>query len=90
MHRRATETQLHSGAGFSGPRVVTVPGGDRFTRSGDEVVASLFSLLSSAPHLFGTELGQLERDLRRLLRSTSEMGLFSEVSSCMTLSIGSN
>lgn len=50
----------------------------------------MFSLLSSAPHLFGTELGQLERDLRRLLRSTSEMGLFSEVSNCMTLSIGSN
>jgi SAM-dependent methyltransferase len=85
-----TEKQSLSGAGFSGPRVVTVPGGDRFTRSEDEVVASLFSLSSSAPHLFGTELGQFEHDLRRLLRSTSEAGLFSEVSNSMTLSIWSN
>jgi len=41
-------------------------------------VASVFSLLSAAPHLLGARLGDFERDLRDLLRLTSPDGRFSE------------
>ncbi len=82
-----TEKESLSDAGFTGPVVVEVAGGDAFTRTEDQVVASVFSLSSAAPHLFGDGVGRFEGDLRMLLRSASPHGLFSEVSQATTLSI---
>ena len=42
-----------------------------YERSEDDIVASVFSLSSSAPHLFGARLDEFERDLRALLRAPS-------------------
>jgi SAM-dependent methyltransferase len=65
-------------AGFDGP-VRYEPGGDRVhLRTEDEVVASVFSLSSATPHLFGDRVGQFERDLRALLRATAPDGQFAE------------
>jgi SAM-dependent methyltransferase len=64
-------------AGFSGPRRIEVAG-HLHERSEDDVVASVFSLSWAAPHLFGDRLDRFERDLRRLLRTVSPAGLFSE------------
>jgi SAM-dependent methyltransferase len=64
-------------AGFSGPRHVTVEG-HIHARSLDEIVASVFSLSSAAPHLFGTRVDDFETELRGLLRRTSPEGRFAE------------
>ncbi|OHV34522.1 hypothetical protein BBK14_15555 [Parafrankia soli] len=53
-------------------------GGLVVERSADEAVASVFSLSSAAPHLFGDRRGAFERDLRGLLRETSATGRSSE------------
>jgi hypothetical protein len=45
--------------------------------SGD-IVATVFSLSSSTPHLFGDNRTDFEAKLRQLLHSTSPTGLFSE------------
>lgn len=65
-------------AGFSGPERHVVPGGQALERTGDDVVAWVFSMSFSAPHLFGTALGAFEADLRRLLEDASPSGRFSE------------
>jgi hypothetical protein len=65
-------------AGFEGPEIVAIEGGDVFERSQDQVVASVLSLSSAAPHLFGDRLPGLTDDLRRLLRAASPSGVFSE------------
>jgi SAM-dependent methyltransferase len=72
------EDEILRAAGFRDPRRLRV-GGDRvFTRSEDEVVASVFSLSSAAPHLFGGRHAEFEDRLRALLRSVSPTGRFSE------------
>lgn len=65
-------------AGFSGPERHAVPGGQVLDRTEDDVVAGVFSLSYSAPHLFGARREEFEADLRRLLREASPSGLFSE------------
>jgi SAM-dependent methyltransferase len=65
-------------AGFRGPDRVEVGGGAIAGRSEDEVVASVFSLSSAAPHLFGERMGAFEQELRGLLRQASPSGQFSE------------
>ncbi|MFJ9032063.1 class I SAM-dependent methyltransferase [Streptomyces sp. NPDC102274] len=65
-------------AGFSGPERYVVPGGQALERSCDDVLSGVFSMSSSAPHLFGTRRGGFEADLGRLLRETSPSGRFSE------------
>jgi len=72
------EDGIYGGAGLVGPEVVTVPGGDVFERTEDEVVASVLSLSSAAPHLFGDRLPEFVHDLRGVLRSASPDGVFSE------------
>ena len=47
-------------------------------RTEDQVVASVFSLSSAAPHLFGERMGAFEQELRGLLRQASPSGQFSE------------
>ncbi|MFE5243445.1 MULTISPECIES: class I SAM-dependent methyltransferase [unclassified Streptomyces] len=75
---RGGEAAVLTGAGFTGPRRLVVPAGQALERTHDDVVAYVFSLSSSAPHLFGARQDAFEEDLRRLLREASPRGLFSE------------
>ncbi|MDX3853281.1 class I SAM-dependent methyltransferase [Streptomyces sp. AK02-01A] len=72
------ESAVLSRAGFSGPERYVVPGGQALERTCGDVLAWVFSLSSSAPHLFGTRHGDFEADLNRLLRDASPSGRFSE------------
>lgn len=71
------ETGIYRGAGFAGPERFEIPR-RLVTRTADEVVAAIFSLSGSAPHLFGVRRAGFEADLRALLRATGPDGLFSE------------
>jgi SAM-dependent methyltransferase len=73
------EAAVFARAGFSGPQRLVVPGGQPLARSQDDVVAGVFSMSFSAPHLFGTRREAFEADLRRLLRAASPSGLYSEL-----------
>ncbi|WP_328947309.1 class I SAM-dependent methyltransferase [Streptomyces sp. NBC_00250] len=72
------EATVLARAGFSGPERRVVPGGQVLERTQDDVVAGVFSMSYSAPHLFGARGNAFESDLRRLLRETSPSGRFSE------------
>jgi SAM-dependent methyltransferase len=72
------EDAVFRSAGFVGPEVLHVPGGDVFVRTEDEIVASVLSLSSAAPHLFRARLDDFLGDLRVLLRESSPEQLFSE------------
>jgi SAM-dependent methyltransferase len=72
------EAAVLARAGFAGPRRLVVPGGQALERGSDDVVAGVFSLSSSAPHLFGTHRDAFEADLRTLLTRSSPTGRFSE------------
>ncbi|GGX29859.1 class I SAM-dependent methyltransferase [Streptomyces lomondensis] len=72
------EAEVFARAGFSGPWRLVVPGGQALERSVEDVVAWVFSMSFSAPHLFGEGRGDFEADLRRLLREASASGRFSE------------
>ncbi|MET8527015.1 class I SAM-dependent methyltransferase [Micromonospora sp. NPDC005172] len=72
------EGEIMLAAGFSGPARLTVKQGMVVQRSVDEVVAAVFSLSSSAPHLFGDRLPAFEADLRELLSAATRHGLFAE------------
>ncbi|WP_217169793.1 class I SAM-dependent methyltransferase [Streptomyces sp. AC512_CC834] len=72
------EAAVLSAAGFAGPYRHVVPGGQPLERTTDDVVAGVFSMSFSAPHLFGARLGAFEKDLRDLLREASPSGRFSE------------
>jgi SAM-dependent methyltransferase len=62
-------TKALDAAGFGEPVELPVPAGQTFERSEDDIVASVFSQSSSAPHLFGDRLDEFEGDLRGLLRA---------------------
>lgn len=49
------------------------------TRTVDEVLAAIYSLSSSTPHLFGDQQAAFDAEARRLLLAASPSGLFSEV-----------
>jgi SAM-dependent methyltransferase len=72
------EESVFRAAGFSGPEVVIVPGGEVFERSQDQVVASVLSLSYAAPHLFGGQLAAFVGRLRALLQDVSPAGIFAE------------
>nr|WP_205354518.1 SAM-dependent methyltransferase [Embleya scabrispora] len=72
------EAEVFARAGFARCRRLVVPGGQALERTCDDVVAWVFSMSSSAPHLFGARRGDFEADLRRLLRQASASGRFSE------------
>ena len=65
-------------AGFRGPTRLELAGGRVLDRTEDEVVASVFSRSSGAPHLFGERLAEFEAELRGLLRQAAPDGRFSE------------
>jgi SAM-dependent methyltransferase len=71
------EDAIMVAAGFSGPQRLRVAG-HLYARSEDEIVASVFSLSSAAPHHFGERLAEFEAELRRLLRDHSPSGRFAE------------
>lgn len=71
------EDAIYRGAGFLGPDRLTIPG-RVVARTADDVVASVFSLSSSAPQLFGGRLAAFEAELRQLVAGASRTGLFSE------------
>ncbi|MBM7171216.1 class I SAM-dependent methyltransferase [Streptomyces sp. G44] len=72
------EREILTGAGFSGARRLVVPGGQALERTPDDVVAWVFSMSFSAPHLFGARREEFEAALRELLRRASPRGRFSE------------
>ncbi|MFH8561768.1 class I SAM-dependent methyltransferase [Streptomyces sp. NPDC017988] len=72
------EREILTRAGFSGPRRHVVPGGQALERTQDDVVAWVFSMSFSAPHLFGPHRDAFEAALRELLRQASPRGRFSE------------
>ncbi|MEU9187315.1 class I SAM-dependent methyltransferase [Streptomyces sp. NPDC048484] len=72
------EAAVFDRAGFTGPQRHVVPGGQALERTSDDVVAGVFSMSLSAPHLFATRRDDFEADVRRLLREVSPSGRFSE------------
>ncbi|QWB21501.1 MULTISPECIES: class I SAM-dependent methyltransferase [Streptomyces] len=72
------EDEVLARAGFSGPRRLVVPGGQVLERTHDDVVAWVFSMSFSAPHLFEGRRDDFETELRLLLREAAPSGRFSE------------
>lgn len=81
------ESEIMVAAGFAGPRRRVLDDRRVFERSEDEIVASIFSVTSSAPHLFGSRLAEFEQDIRQILRRVSPGGRFCEVSQTIQLII---
>lgn len=65
-------------AGFVGPARLRLPGGGLWLRREDDVVAWVWSLSGSAPHLFGERLPAFEAELRAVLRVASPTGMFAD------------
>jgi ubiquinone/menaquinone biosynthesis C-methylase UbiE len=71
------EDQVFQEAGFLPAETVTVPDHRAVERTADDVVALVFSLSSTAPHLFGDRREDFERDMRQILAQASPPGRFS-------------
>lgn len=71
------EDDIYQAAGFTRQRRIEVPG-NVVTRVADDIVAAVFSLSSSAPHLFGDARSGFEIELRQLLHNANPSGMFSE------------
>jgi SAM-dependent methyltransferase len=81
------ESEIMVAVGFAGPRRRVLDDGRVLERSEDEIVASIFSVTSSAPHLLGSRLAEFEQDVREVLRRVSPGGRFCEVSQPLQLII---
>jgi ubiquinone/menaquinone biosynthesis C-methylase UbiE len=73
------ENDVFRSVGFDGPDVVVVPDGRVLTLSVDDLVANVFSMSSTAPHLIGDRVTQFEKDLRQLLDDDAVDGEFGVV-----------
>lgn len=71
------EDEIFRQAGFLPAVTVTVPDGRVAERTADAIVASVFSMSSTAPHLFGSRAGEFEGDVREILARASPEGRFS-------------
>jgi SAM-dependent methyltransferase len=71
------EDRVFQQAGFLPAETVTVPDGRLVERTADDLVAMVFSLSSTAPHLFGGRQADYERDVREILARASPAGRFS-------------
>lgn len=80
------EDDVFRAAGFDGPQRLRVPG-RIVERTVDQVAASVYSLSSAAPHLFGDRLSAFDDELRQLLAGASANGRFSERMGSITSSI---
>ena len=72
------EDEAFVAAGFQGPKRLEVPARTHL-RTADEIVASVFSQSSSAPHLFGERVEQFERELRALVGAGPFLEHFREI-----------
>ncbi|MET8310409.1 class I SAM-dependent methyltransferase [Micromonospora sp. NPDC005173] len=72
------EEEIMRQAGFTGPTRITVDQGMVVERGVDEIASAVFSLSSSAPHLFADRLPAFEADLRHLLSEAAQDGRFAE------------
>ena len=75
---RGGEEDVLCEAGYRGPVRRHAGGGEVEERGVQDVVSAVFSLSSSAPHLFGDRLPDFETDLRRLLVAAADEGRFAE------------
>jgi hypothetical protein len=75
---RSGEEDVMRAAGYGGRTQIDVSAGDVAERTTDEIVAAVFSLSNSAPHLFGARLAAFEADLCDVLRDVSPDGRFAE------------
>ena len=73
-----TEEPVLAAAGFLGPQRIHLPPAGPLLRTEDDLVAWVWSLSGSAPHLFGTQRGAFEAELRALLRQAAPGGRFAE------------
>ncbi len=80
------EDSVFTAAGFDGPQRLELPP-YLVTRSADQVRASVYSLSSAAPHLFGSNLADFDARLRALLGEAAPAGLFSEHMRGITVSV---
>jgi len=80
------EDDVYRAVGFEGPERHEVPG-RVVERTAGQVVASVYSLSCSAPHLFGDRLPAFDEQLRQLLIDASDEGRFAEQMRSITLSI---
>lgn len=71
------EEREYRAAGFQGPRRLRLPS-RTVQRTIEQVRASVYSLSSAAPHLFGNHLDAFDAQLRSLLDQTAPARLFSE------------
>jgi hypothetical protein len=71
------EEGIFRAAGFRGPERLELPA-RTVQRSVDEVRASIYSLSSSTPHLFGVAFDAFDARLRALLDQATSNGVFSE------------
>jgi hypothetical protein len=72
------EAAVLRAAGFAGPEHERLPADGPLVRTADDVVAWVYSLSGSAPHLFGDGFEAFESDLRHLLAEASPSNLFAE------------
>jgi SAM-dependent methyltransferase len=70
------EDQVFREAGFLPAQVVTAGDQRVIERAADDIVASVFSLSSTAPHLFGNRREAFEADMREILAHASSSGRF--------------
>lgn len=80
------EDDVFRAAGFRGPTRRHLPG-RTVDRTAEEVRAAIYSLSSSAPHLFGSGLDAFDAELRALLADAAPDAVFSEQLREITLSI---
>ena len=71
------EDRVFRAAGFRPAQTVIVPDQRVIERTTDDIVARVFSLSSTAPHLFGDRREDFERDMRQILAQASPPGRFS-------------
>ena len=74
----AGESLVLARADFRPGRVVPARGRQVLERDIDDVVAQVFAVSGSAPHLFETDLAAFETDLRQLLERASDRRRFSQ------------
>lgn len=80
------EDDVYRAAGFEGPERHEIPG-RVVERTTEQVVASVYSLSYSAPHLFGDQLPAFDEEIRRLLAVAGDERRFAEQMPSIMLSI---
>jgi Methyltransferase domain len=72
------EAAALTAAGFSGPQITIVGGGEVVTTTIDDIIARYFSTSGASPDVFGSQLPDYERDARALLSAATPSGHFTE------------